>query len=437
MIRWNEVAAADLRTIQFELPGRKIQQALDDEDPMLPACAAIGGNDGFVREDRRKFAVVVWNVVWPKQCTLAVERHRESIGDVRPRIVEEYIMDTQDMALAIEGNFGIMDLAALMRGPNKIFRPVFDPFHGAAQLHGGPRDKYLLGIEHHDLWTEAATDKGCHDPHLAFRESEHVRQTIPDDHRGLGRVPDGETCAARVPFGDDAAIFNCRCTAVLISEAAFDLERGGLARRGIIPLGLYDMRGNIGTDILVHQRGAALEGSFEIHYGCERFVFNLNIGKRIFRDVAARGQYHHDRLAGESDLVLRERKVGALVECNSLDRRGGDEQGAGLPIIAEVGRCVDRHDARTLPGLRHVDRMDPRMGIRTAHESHVEHEGQIDIVDVEGLARQEAWIFIALDALADILQSHLHSSVKATARQKAASPPLNFHGNAPRTRRLL
>src|SRR5262249_51331061 len=55
----------------------------------------------------------------------------------------------------------------------------------------------------------------------------------------------------------------------------------------------------------------------------------------------------------------------------------------------EVGGSEDRGDAGRLLGGRDVDRPDPGMGMRAAHEAEVQHARQRDVVDVAAAAAGE------------------------------------------------
>src|SRR5579859_925071 len=75
------------------------------------------------------------------------------------------------------------------------------------------------------------------------------------------------------------------------------------------------------------------------------------------------------------------------------------------------------------------------MRVGAAQEGRVQQAWQLHVVNEQRLAAQQPRVFVAGDARADIRLGH--QSAQATARQNAASPPLNFQGNTPSVMRLL
>ncbi len=90
-VGWNEIAVADFGAVDPQLFGGNVEQTLHDKDAVLPACAAIGRDDGFVGKNADEFAVISGNIIAAKQRALAVERHGQSIGGVGAGVVEEFI----------------------------------------------------------------------------------------------------------------------------------------------------------------------------------------------------------------------------------------------------------------------------------------------------------------------------------------------------------
>ena len=130
----NEVAAADFDAVDTQLFGRDVEHSFHDEDAMLTARAAVGCDDGFVGEDGFEFAVIVRHVVLTEQGALAVERQGEAVGCVGAGVVQKGVVDAEDAAIAGEGDFDVVDLAALLGGGVEIFLPIFDPFDGPIEL---------------------------------------------------------------------------------------------------------------------------------------------------------------------------------------------------------------------------------------------------------------------------------------------------------------
>ena len=170
-VRRDEIFAADVDAVDLQLLRGQIEQPLHDKDAVLPPRAAVGGDDGFVGEDGAKFAVVVGHAILAEQCTLAVDGHSQAVGRVGPGVVQKFVVDAENLALPCQRHLRLVDLTALLRGRVEILLPILDPLDGSPQLHGQPGQQHLFGVEHHDLWPEAAADKGRDHAHLLFGQA--------------------------------------------------------------------------------------------------------------------------------------------------------------------------------------------------------------------------------------------------------------------------
>ena len=127
---------------------------------------------------------------------------------------------------------------------------------------------------------------------------------------------------------------------------------------------------------------------------------------RVLGQVAALGDDQRYRLADMPHLVLGQRHLGALIEHDVLDRGRRDQKRSGAPIIAEVGRGVDRRHAFAPARRRGVDPQDARVGVRAAHERGVQHPRQLDVVDEQRLAGEQTAVLVPRYPLADIPRHH-------------------------------
>ena len=88
---------------------------------------------------------------------------------------------------------------------------------------------------------------------------------------------------------------------------------------------------------------------------------------------------------------------------------------------------------------RRVDRPDPRMGVRRAHEHRMGLAGQVDVVVEAALAAQQARVLEALDRLADAELAHqrhsrarmAHLTLSTGSRVGLARDPSPLVGGAP------
>jgi hypothetical protein len=74
--------------------------------------------------------------------------------------------------------------------------------------------------------------------------------------------------------------------------------------------------------------------------------------------------------------------------------------------LGDVGAGVDGFNAIHRRGCLGVDRLDLAVGDVAALERHVEHAGDLDVIDIGGAALDEPGIFAALDALANQLRQN-------------------------------
>ena len=127
-------------------------------------------------------------------------------------------------------------------------------------------------------------------------------------------------------------------------------------------------------------------------------------GGGILREVAVVRDHHRDGLADIADLVARQRELRA----RRPDRRIGHQH----------RDLAGRHARRQIVGGEHrvhaghrerrdgVDRADPGMGVRAAHEAGVQRAGKLDVVDEAAAPGEQRRIFEARDAGAEMFRAH-------------------------------
>ncbi len=352
----NEIAAPDFGADRcFEFVRGEIEQPLHHEHAVLAPGAAIGRHDRQIGEDRREGAVIGRHHIGAEQRALAVDRNRQAIGIIGAGVVQEDVLDAEDAAVAVERDLGVVNLAALMRGRKEMLEPVLDPFHRTVEPHRDPRQRHLFRVEHHDLRPEAAADERRDHAHLPLAEAEHRGKAVANEHRRLRGVPDRHLVGAGVPLRHHAAGLDRRGNAVLVAKAAFEDQIGLRGGAAIIALGLADMGGDVGAEIVVNMRRCGVERLFDIDDRRQDVEIDLDIVERVLGDVAAFGDHDRQRLADVADLVLGQRHLGALIEDDSRDRRRRHQQRSGLPVGAEIVGGVDRHHAWAFQRRANVD----------------------------------------------------------------------------------
>ncbi len=380
---------------------REVEQTLDDEGAVLSSRAAVGRHDRPVGEDGAELAAVGRHAIEPERVRLRVERHGQPVRIVGAGIVPEGVVEAEDPAVGVDGELGVVNLRTLLGRRNEVLGAVARPFDRSTEPDRRPGDEHLLRVEHHDLRPEAAADERRHHPHLVLREPEHRGETIADRDRRLRRIPDHQPLVAWIPRGDDRAPFERRGRTPIVDQAARDDDDGAGARRLPVAPPLDDVGGEIRLEIVVHPRRPGRERRLELAHGIERLEVDLDQGHRILGQVAALGDHQRDRFADVPHLLLRERHLSTLVKDGAVDRRRRDQERPGSPVVAEIGRGVDRDDARQRQRASGVDRADPRMRVRAAEKGRVEQPRQLDIVDEERPPGEQAGVFIARRARAD------------------------------------
>ena len=169
------------------------------------------------------------------------------------------------------------------------------------------------------------------------------------------------------------------------------------------------MRRHVGGAIVVH-RGGRRSRAVDVGHRRQRIELDRDVGERVLGDVAAIGDDHGEGLAHVPHFVPGERHLGALVERDAGDRRRWHQQGSGLPIIAEVGRRIDRDHAGAAERGGRIDPPDACMRHRAAQERRVQEVGKIDIVDEQRPAAQQPRILVAPDRGAEIAGRHAGSA---------------------------
>lgn len=128
----------------------------------------------------------------------------------------------------------------------------------------------------------------------------------------------------------------------------------------------------------------------------EGFVVDLEELGGVFGLGAGGGEDAGDEVAVEADFFHWEGFDGYGVE--AFDG-GGDAEGGGP--FGKIGAGVDACYAGAGAGGGGVDGEDSGVGVGGADEAGVEGTGEDDVVEVAGLAFQEAGIFAAAEGEAD------------------------------------
>ena len=216
-------------------------------------------------------------------------------------------------------------------------------------------DQHVLAAK--PLAAEAAADVRGDHPDLGRIGPEDRRERVAVLVRRLGREPrrqpvvvlDSRGGRARLDRarGDPLARDRPRCDHVASGEQLLVGDRGLALRADVRPAS-----SNSSTSSLI--------ASTRVGHDRQRLVIDLDQLGRVDAQLAGRREHDSDDLSGESDLVDRqEHPVPAVVD--------SEERGRWLLAELDVVRREDPH-VRVGLGPRRVDRIDPRVGPRRAHE---------------------------------------------------------------------
>jgi hypothetical protein len=133
---------------------------------------------------------------------------------------------------------------------------------------------------------------------------------------------------------------------------------------------------------------AALPG---VHHRRERLVLDHDRVAAVLGDVRVVGDDDAHLLALEPHLVRRQHGLGVVGE-----RRHPGEVALGHHLAGE-----HQPDARDLPRLAGVDARDAGVRERAAEDLHVQHAGQVDVVDVVAATPDEPAVLHPLPAGAE------------------------------------
>jgi hypothetical protein len=159
LFRLNEIAPANLRRIDLQFVRRTINQPLHHEHRLRTPRATHRRRRHLVRVRHRHVQFVGGKHVRPRHRRCRDVGHYDAPRHVRAGIVQHRPAHTEQLCVRVERNLQRPVLVALLRGRQKMFAPVFDPFHGPLEPQRSSGNDCVLAIEDR-LRTETAADIG-------------------------------------------------------------------------------------------------------------------------------------------------------------------------------------------------------------------------------------------------------------------------------------
>ena len=299
-----------------------------------------------------------------------------------------------DQAVRPGVNLEFVNLIAAVNGRLQVFAPPFDPFHGPAEFLGGEASHALLAVNV-QLAPKSSAHFGRDDAASGLIGPGHHREVGLQQMRDLRRGPDREGVFTRRVAGDDAARLHRSRRQALVHKPRFDRFE---ARVGLdsFPVSSFELgeKGEVVRELLVDARRALIQSLFRVHDCGERLVVHVQLVRGVARGVRLRGDDGGDGLADVAHLPEGQARV--LGNLQPFHRHRAWDQSQ---LTLEVGPGENFHDAGHGPRRVRLYGLDSGVGVGAAHEDHVHHAVQPEIVHVVPAALDEPRVLFPLDPL--------------------------------------
>ena len=297
-----------------------------------------------------------------------------------------------DVAVFVGRHLGGDVVVARKRVGLQVLAAILDPLDRPAGDNAGDRAADIAGVDRH-LAAEAAADIGRDDLDLLLGDAADQREHGAVGVRGLRGHIDPQLAGDFAVVGDHAAGLDRRDVDARNVHILLDHRRRLIehliGRRLVAGLPVPDVIGLLG--LVVADDHLILERLERVDHHRQRLVIDDDMLDRVGGDVALGGDDDADLLRVVDHLLDRQHhlRVG--------HQRGHPVQVAGLFQILAGDHRQHAGDLQRLAG---VDLEDFCVGVRAAHDIHIQHARQLHIVDIVALALDKARVFLALHAVA-------------------------------------
>ncbi len=212
---------------------------------------------------------------------------------------------------------------------------------------------------------------------------------------GLRGQPQGGLAGHRVDVRDDPACLERRGMRARIvrleGHDAVGLGEGRVGGRRVAGFPLVDQVVGLALLLVPDHDRVRLERLLGRGDGREHVVVDLDELAGVDGHVRIGGDDGRHLLALVAHLVGGQHRLGV-----ARQRRH-----PGQAVLGHELAGHDGHDALHLGRRRRVDALDAGVGHRRAHDGHVEHAGEGDVVEVVALPLDETGVLVALDGMTD------------------------------------
>jgi len=182
-----------------------------------------------------------------------------------------------------------------------------------------------------------------------------------------------------------------------------DLCRRSHRRLRLLAISALDLKHDVGSELLVHERRGRVHGRARIDHRWQRAVVDFHRLGGLFRGEPALSHDRGNDVADVIDLAAGEGRTGSRVHGPPVGKRHRMyDRELAMPRFDPILSCQGQQHARPHRcGLRR-QRANSRMRMRAAHEGAPCDAGQNDIVDVSAPSLNKANVLSAPQRLADV-----------------------------------
>ena len=405
----DEVAAAQLGRVDAQFTRGRFHDALDRVGGLGPAGAAVSVDGRGIREHRcHRGHDLRRGVLAGQQRGVEDRWHRAAKGaEVSAQVGRGVDLEGDELAVLVQPELGRGEVVAAMGVGQKRLTPVGRPLDGPLDVLRGEDQRRFFTVEK-DLAAEAATDVGCDDAHLVFRNAQHksAHQEPLDVRVLVGNVQRVAVVGRAVDRIGGTRLDRVGHQAVVAKGQRGDVR--GLGERFIYAGGVADLplKAPVTRCVVMHVRA------------CGGDVADVDDGRQhLVVDVDQRGgglgllqRFSHDQRHAVADIahfgVGNDRVLGLLHRraVDVVDEPAARQTTHSLEMFAG-------EDTQHAVGLGRgcgVQRLDGGVCMRAAQKVAVGLAMQRDVVGVLADTGEKALIFAAEHALADKTLSCVH-----------------------------
>ena len=303
----DHVDAPQLGAVETALPGRLVDQPLDDVDRLGKARTAGDADRRRIGQHGTDLQLDCRDAIdCAGQMGVLEGLHTARTDQIGPGIGGAVDAQRQKAAIGVErqGSLGAM-IARLMVGQETLAAGG-DPFDRAADAPRRPQDQHMLGIDE-ILRAEAAADIGRDKSHCSGRHTQCTRGIVARRMnalaRNVGRVP----AAIRIPKPNDAARLHRVGDDPVIVEIEFDeMCRGGKSGSYRSAVAGSPIEAEIARHFGRNLGRSRRTGGCSGRHRRQRAIVDHDLLGGVERLRAALGDNQRDRLADIADLARRQ-----------------------------------------------------------------------------------------------------------------------------------